>query len=252
MKRSKLTLFFLAFLMIAPLSISAQKMFRVHEDVVKPSHIMEYETVISELLTLVKKHNVQDTKWITAVTRNSHYLFVSPMENYAQLDKPNFVAALIEKEGKEKIYGLFDRMDKCYDTELDYIIHLNEDLTYMPEGVTQTPEGENYREFHYIYVSPGNRAVVKEKMKAIKALYEDKGSKSYYRVYNSGFGTNGEYYMVAVAAKDEQHMAEKEKVNQELLGSDGESAMWAMYSNVMRYENVEADMRPDLAYSPKE
>jgi len=27
--------------------------------------------------------------------------------------------------------------------------------------------------------------------------------------------------------------------------------MWDMYSNVLKYEKMEADMRPDLAYSPK-
>jgi len=249
MKTLKTALFILTLLLIAPISASAQKMYRIHEDVVKPSHIMEYETVVKELLAMLKTHNIQDTNWITAVTNNSRYMFVAPIENYAVLDKPNFVSALIEKEGREKILGLFNRMDKCYDTELDYMITLNEELTYMPEGITQTPDGENYREFHFVYVSPGNRSVVREKMKAIKELYKTKGSQTYYRVYNSGFGTDGEYYMVAIAAKDQEHMIQKGKANKELLGEDGEKAMWAMYSNVLRYEKVEADMRPDLAYS---
>lgn len=251
MKTLKTSLIILLIFFIAPLSATAQKMYRIHEDVVKPSHIMEYETVVKELLDMMKTHNVQDTKWITAVTNDSRYMFVAPMESYATLDKPNFVSTLIEKEGKEKIMALFNRMDKCYDTELDYIINLNEELTYMPEGITQTPEGENYREFHFVYVAPGNRAVVKEKMKAIKELYKTKGSKTYYRVYNSGFGTAGEYYMVAIAAKDQEHMVQKGNANKELLGEDGQNAMWAMYSNVLRYEKVEADMRPDLAYSSK-
>ena len=251
MKTIKTSLIILILVLIAPLTSSAQKMYRIHEDVVKPSHIMEYEGVVKELLDLVKKHNLQDAKWITAVTNDSRYLFVSPMENYAELDKPNFVSVLIEKEGREKIVALFNRMDKCYDTELDYIIRLNEELTYMPEGVTQTPEGENFREFHFLYVTPGNRAVVKEKMQAIKALYQSKGSKIYYRVYNSGFGSNGEYYMVAIAAKDGEDMAKKGKENEALLAEEGQQAMWGMYSNVLRYDKVEADMRPDLAYSPK-
>ena len=251
MKTFKTALIVLILILIAPVSASAQKMYRIHEDVVKPSHIMEYESVVKELLDMMKTHNIQDTKWITAVTNNSHYLFVSPIENYAELDKPNFVSALIEKEGREKIVALFNRMDKCYDTELDYIITLNEDLTYMPEGITQTPEGENYREFHYVYVAPGNRSVVKEKMKAIKELYKNKGSKTYYRVYNSGFGTDGEYYMVAIAAKDQEHMVKKGNINKELFGEEGQKKMWEMYQNVLKYEKVEADMRPDLAYASK-
>lgn len=251
MKTVKLTLLIVFVFLFSPYSIFAQKMYRIHEDVVKPSHVMEYETVVKELLTMVKSHNLQDVQWITSVTNDSRYMFISPMENYAELDKPSFISALIEKEGKENIYDLFDRMDKCYDTELDYIIRLNEELTYMPGGITQTVEGENFRDFHFIYVAPGNRSVVKEKMKAIKELYESKGSKTYYRVYNSGFGTNGEYFLVAIAAKDGEHMAKKGKENKELLGDEGQAAMWGMYSNVLRYVKVEAEMRPDLAYSPK-
>jgi Fe-S cluster assembly scaffold protein SufB len=251
MKTIKSLLIILILVVLAPINLSAQKMYRIHEDVVKPSHIMEYETVVNELLTMVRKHNIQNTNWLTSVTVNSHYLFISPLENMAELDKPNFISELVEKEGSEKIMALFNRMDKCYDTELDYIISLNEELTYMPEGISQTIEGENFREFHYVYVSPGNRAVMKEKMKAIKALYESKGSKTYYRVYNSGFGTDGEFYMVAIAAKDAEHMAQKGKANEALFGEDGQKTMWDMYSNVLKYKKMEAEMRPDLAYSPK-
>lgn len=251
MKTIKSLLIILILVVLAPINLSAQKMYRIHEDVVKPSHIMEYETVVNELLTMVRKHNIQNTNWLTSVTVNSHYLFISPLKNMAELDKPNFISELVEKEGSEKIMALFNRMDKCYDTELDYIISLNEELTYMPEGISQTIEGENFREFHYVYVSPGNRAVMKEKMKAIKALYESKGSKTYYRVYNSGFGTDGEFYMVAIAARDAEHMAQKGKANEALFGEDGQKTMWDMYSNVLKYKKMEAEMRPDLAYSPK-
>jgi len=251
MKTIKFTLLLACCMLFFPIQINAQKMYRVHEDVVKPSHVMEYENVVKEVISLMNKHNIQDSQWITAVTNNSRYLFVSPIENMAELDKPSFVSELVEKEGSEKIMDLFNRMDKCYDTELDYIIHLNEELTYMPGGISQTIEGENFRDFHFIYVAPGNRAVVKEKMSAIKTLYESKASKVHYRVYNSGFGTDGEYYMVAISAKDSEHMAKKGKANMELLGEDGQNAMWGMYSNVLRYENFEADMRTDLGYAPK-
>ena len=251
MKTIKSFLVILILLVFVPSNSFAQKMYRIHEDVVKPSHIMEYEAVVNEMLALVKKHNIQDTNWITSSTINSHYLFISPLKNMAELDKPSFISELVEKEGSEKIMALFNRMDKCYDTELDYIIYLDEELTYMPGGISQTIEGENFREFHYIYLAPENRAVVKEKMKAIKALYESKNSKTYYRVYKSGFGTNGEFYMVAIAAKDAEDMAAKGKANQELFGEEGQNVMWEMYSNVLKYEKMEAEMRPDLAYSPK-
>ena len=57
--------------------------------------------------------------------------------------------------------------------------------------------------------------------------------------------------LVAIAAKDAEDMAQKGKANQALFGDDGQKAMWEMYSNILKYEKIEAEMRTDLAYSPK-
>jgi hypothetical protein len=249
MKTIKLT-FLLAFVLCISLNFSfAQQKFRVHEDVVKPSHVMEYEGILAEMMSLVNKNKVTDASWITLTSINSHYMYISPISNYADLDKPSFISQLVEKEGAEKISDLFDRMDKCYNTELDYTITLNAKLSYMPNGITQTPEGENYRQNHVLYVTPSKRRIVKEKLEALKALYSSKKSKLYYRVYNSGFGTDGEYFMVAIAAKDAEDYARKGNENKALIGEELQSAINDMYFNCLRYEKIEGNIRPDLAYS---
>ena len=138
-----------------------------------------------------------------------------------------------------------------YDVELDYILRLDEELTYMPEGFNQTPEGENYRKNHFLYVSPSNRDVVREKMKAVKDFNVKKGSKVSYRVYRSGFGSDGEYYMVAIAAKDAEHYAKRSNENQEILGDERKKVMGELWSNLLKYKVVEGWIRPDLAYSSK-
>lgn len=241
-----------AFILLAPSQSTAQDIYRVHEDVVKPMHILEYESILAEMMAMIKKNEIKDTSWITLVTNNSHYLYLTPIKNYADLDKPNFVSELIEKEGEEKVMDLFSRMDKCYDTELDYIVILNRGLSYMPEGITQTPEGQNYRENHILYVTPGNSEIVREKLKAIKKLYESKGSKAYYRVYTSGFGTDGQFVMVATAAKDAMEMEQIAKENAKLIGEkDLQNAIFELYVNTLRYEKMEGDIRPDLGYNSK-
>ena len=121
----------------------------------------------------------------------------------------------------------------------------------MPNGITQTPEGENYRQNHVLYITPSNRAIVKEKLQALKTLYSSKASKLYYRVYKSGFGTDGEYYMVAIAAKDAADYAKKSNENKALIGEELQSAINDMYFNSLRYEKIEGNIRPDLAYSSK-
>lgn len=222
----------------------------VHEDVVKPSMVSEYESVCKELISNLKKYNIQEPNFICTNLDDSRYLYVGPMNKMADLDIPIF-ATLAEKMGSEAMSALFKRMDKCYDIEHDYVLTLDNDLSYMPEGITQTPQGQDYRKFHYLHVAPGNRAVVKEKVKAIKDLFASKGSKQYYRVYRSGFGTRGEFYMVAVAAKDPVDLAEMSRANDVLLGADGEKAFTELFSNILQYESFTGRMRPDLYYQPQ-
>ncbi|MCF6222798.1 MAG: hypothetical protein L3J34_03615 [Flavobacteriaceae bacterium] len=230
------------FLILSTNLISAQnddknKSFWVHEDVVKLNMASEYETIVKELVALVKKHNLQDVNWIALKTSDARYSYVSSLKNMAELDKPSFVSTLIEKEGKNTVTSLFDRMDKCYDIEHNYILKLDNDLTYMPNGFTQTPEGKNYRKNHILYVSPSNRKIVKEKMKAIKDLFAKKGSK--------------EYYMVAIAAIDEEDYARQSKENNTLLGADGEKVLGDLFNNLLKYETRIGYIRPDLGYSAK-
>ncbi|NER10917.1 hypothetical protein SAMN06265375_102101 [Muriicola jejuensis] len=253
MKTKLSTLLAIALLALLPCSLLAQasgnQSFWVHEDVVKPAMVAEYEAVCKELIGHMKTHNIKDAQWITTNTSDNRYLYVSPIANMADLDKPVF-AALAEKMGQEAMTALFARMDKCYDVEHDYIINLDTDLSYQPSGINQTPEGQDYRMFHYLFVTPGNRAMVREKMKAVKDLFSSKGSKVYYRVYRSGFGTRGEFLMVAVAAKDAVDHAQMSKANQELFGEDGGKVMWDLFNNLLRYEEYSGMMRPDMAYTP--
>ena len=222
----------------------------IHEDVVKPSMVGEYEAVLGEFLANLKKFNIQDLNFIVTNTDDFRYLYVSPLENMAQFDRPVF-ASLAEKMGRDELNALFQRMDKCYDIEQDYVLTLDNDLSYMPMGITQTPEGRDYRIFHYLYVSPSNRAVVKEKMMAVKDLFTTKGSKEYYRVYHSGFGTRGEFYMVAVAAKDAVDEAQQAQANTVLLGAEGKKIFDDLFGSLLKYEQYSGHMRPELYYHPQ-
>jgi hypothetical protein len=250
------TLFFMALtVLIMPNFAMGQdsnirQAFWVHEDVVKPSKVGQYEAVCKELVANLKKYNIQGINTIVANLSDNRYLYVGPLENMAQLDKPMF-ATLSEKMGKEALDNLFGRMDECYDLEQNYVINLDKELTYMPEGITQTPTGQDYRKFHYLYFAPKDRKSIHEKMKAVKDVFAKKGSKMYYRVYRSGFGTRGDFYMVAIAAKDAVDYEQKSMENGKLLGEEGDKALGELFGNLLRYEEFLGRMRPDLAYSPQ-
>lgn len=228
----------------------AQKRFMVHQDNVKPSMLMQYEAIAKKFNDACVKHNPQ-TSWATGTRSDFKYFYITPIENFADMDKNPF--ADMAKTMGDEFGKMFEEFDKCYDSHTNYTITMVEDLTYMPEGISMTQEGQNYRKWYYIYFTPSNAKKVREGMKAVKALYESKNSKEYYRVYRSGFGTPEEFYLVAISAKDAIDFETKSKTNEATLGTKEE--VWEVFSKVMehatRMEEFSGEMRPDLAYAPK-
>jgi hypothetical protein len=151
--------------------------------------------------------------------------------------------------GKENFQALLARFNKCYDRHGSYVLTRLENLTYMPEGAMAAQEGNNYRKYHYLYVTPTTAASVRAKIKAIKDLYVKKGSKEYFRVYHSGYGTLGEYFLVAISAKDEQSYAKQSDENDKLLGDEGKKLLGDLFENISRYDPVTGYIRTDLSYT---
>lgn len=247
MKTIKNTFLVALFLCFACNLSQAQKMYWVHQDNVRASSIMAYEKVAKEFKAACVEHNFQG-QWLATTMDDGRYLFVSPIENFAELDKPLF-ADMANAMG-EKFGAMFDNFDKCYDSHSDYIIILDEELSYMPDGISQTQEGQDYRDFYFIYYAPQNSKKLKEGIKAVKDMYAEKGSKNYYRIYKSGFGCPQNYYMVAMSSKDAIESATKGETNKAVLGPDRYETFSKVMNNALKTEDVTGEIRSDLSYAP--
>ena len=253
MRTLKKIIFITLAAMLVPFIGTAQgeknQAYYVHEDQVKPSKIHDYDMVSKDFVEACKKHNLQEMSWQIASTDTGRYFNISPIENMAELDK-NVMAPLAEKMGEDAFRNLFKRYNECYDKHGDYIIYLNKELTYMPEGISTTTEGQNYRKWHFLYVTPSNIQNLKGKLKELKALYTSKGSKEYYRIYHNGFGNLGDYYLAVISAVDAEDYAKKSKENEALLGEEGKKLFDEMFGYVLKYETETGQMHPNLAYTP--
>ncbi len=77
----------------------AQKSYQIHQDNVNPSMVMQYEKVATAFNDACNEHKLQ-TSWVTAVTNDMKYLYISPIENMADLDKRPF-ADMTKKMGMD-------------------------------------------------------------------------------------------------------------------------------------------------------
>ena len=251
MTNLKTTILTAIVMLTANLAVNAQnQMFAIHADYVKPSMEKEYVSASKAYAEECKKHNLQNADWTMIRLDNGTYMTFETLANMAALDSDPH-APLAEKMGKENYQALMSRFNKCYDRHGSYVLTRIENLTYMPEGAMAAQEGNNYRKYHYLYVTPSSAGVVRDKLKAIKDLYVKKGSKEYFRVYHSGYGTLGEYFLVAVSAKDEQSYAMQSDANEKLLGDEIKPLMDDLFNSISRYDPVTGYICTDLSYYAK-
>lgn len=253
-KNLKTTLLLGLILMTSLLSVAQDdknvQAYLVHEDRVKPGMVEEYEQVNKDLVAACKEHNIQELNWITARQDDNTYLYITPMVNFAELDANNF-SFLAEKMGKEKMSALFDRFDPCYDEHGDYVIYLHKDLSYQPGGIDTNPEGKYYRKFIYYYVTPSNQKAFLETVKEVKEMFASKNSKLNYRVYSSGFGIMGKYYLVAIAGENPVQLETLNAENWKMMGEDFGPLYKKMRSKIAKIDEKTGRMRADLSYQPK-
>ncbi|WP_299126107.1 hypothetical protein [uncultured Winogradskyella sp.] len=223
-------------------------MFAVHTDNVTFDMMPKYEELAKKLKENCEKYNI-DINWTAISVEDGRYVYVTPIKNMAELDE-NPMGNLAEKMGKEAMGEMFNEMDDCYDSHSDSVIHLMPELSYIPEGYST--EGKNHREYHFLYYSPKNAKEMKEGMAKVKEMFKTKGVKNGYSVYHSGFGSEESYYMVSVAGSSDLSIAQGGEENDKLLGDDKDATFWNVIKLATKYDQVEADIRPDLSYSPSE
>lgn len=223
----------------------------VHEDHVIPAKLQEYEQVSKEFVEACNKNNIKDLSFITMATDDFRYAYIGGIENMASLDKNSF-AEMQEKMGAEAFGNMMSRMDKCYTDHVDYVLNLDPELSYMPDGMTQMPEAMNYRNNTIYYVSPANYSKANDIAKRFKKLFSEKNSKMHYRVYRSGFGAPATFFLVAIAAKSPAHYETMNAENVQLLGEAGAKLNAELMSIISDMEPMRGYMRPDLSYAPAE
>ena len=246
------TLGILFLFLIHSFILSAQEngdsqMYWIHEDQTKPAMSIKQESVDKELIAALKQHEINDISWFTLVSNDYRYFYISPIKNMAAFDKNPF-GSLSEKMGQRETNQIFEKYNNCYEAHGDYVIILDKNLSYQPDGINVTPVGKNFRNNTIYYFTPDKAKKAEELARKFKELYSKKGSKLNYRVYRSGFGVMGSYFMVAAAAESPEHYERMIVDNRLLLGDEGAELYRQLEETISDIEIIRGYIRPDLSY----
>ena len=81
-------------------------------------------------------------------------------------------------------------------------------------------------------------------------MFKKKGSKMNYRVYRSGYGADGTYFMVAVAAESAAAYETATAENNKLMGEEGQKLVSRLMGLISDRKTLSGYIRPDLSYMP--
>ncbi|MFT4804253.1 MAG: hypothetical protein ACJAZK_000836 [Psychroserpens sp.] len=222
-------------------------MFAVHTDNVKFEMMPQYESLAKQMKEACLRHKIADANWTAISIEDGRYVYITPISSMADLDK-NPMGSLSEKMGAEAVKEMLGEMDQCYDSHSDSVVHHIAELSFMPDGYNT--EGKNHREYHLLYYAPKDGQAMKEAMANVKALFQSKNVKTGYDVFHSGFGSEENYYMVVISGKDDIEVAQSGLANKEAMGDEGQATLFNVIKLAKRYDQVEAEIRPDLSYNP--
>ncbi len=229
---------------------SPNKMFIIHEDVVKPSMVAEYEKATKGLQEALGKHGMTNLKNVVVQNDEMVYSYVSEVPNMAALDERPF-AELRKKMGAEAFDAMFDEYAGTYVSHRDYMMTLRPGLSYTPEGAADSGE-MNFRHFDMAHFNPSKDDEARELAKEWVTLYENKKSPMGFRTYTGGIGTNTPFYMWVSWAKDAADFYAQNAKNRELLGEAGDDLWERSLAITDKFEHNNGRIRPDLSYLPKE
>ena len=225
--------------------IKSQK-FIVHEDMVHPSKIAEYEAISKTFAETMEQHNATGMSYLALSLDDYRYIYISAIDNLAALDN-NPMKEVIETMGQDAFEDMMSGYDGTFETHKDYVINLNHDLSYKSSDIVM--DGVDYRQMDYYYIEPGKWKEAKQIAKEWTELHTAKNAPHGYRIYTGGLGTEP-MIMVVRWAKSAAELHANIAENQEVLGETSELGQRTLAVTRKR-ETFGASMRSDLSYLPK-
>ena len=142
--------FLFSVLYVQAQEVKSQK-FVVHEDMVKPSKIAEYEAATKLFAETMKEHNATEANYLTVSLDDMRYLYVSAIDNLAALDANPF-ESVVEAMGEDGFDEMMSGYDGTFETHKNYVISLDHGLSYNSGEITM--DGVDFRHFSYYFINP--------------------------------------------------------------------------------------------------
>lgn len=178
--------------------------FLLHQEIVKPSAVKEYEATSREFVVLVTKNRdvMPHFNAQALMSDDFTYTFVLPMADMATIDQVNAeFGALAQKTGTA-FSDLMKRNNATIDHVKEWVVQPMPEVSYRPEKPRLRDEEVKFRHVDVHFVMPEREADVEPLAREFKALFAKKGIADGYNLYRTALGPDMPALVVSVGARD--------------------------------------------------
>lgn len=247
-------------LLFLAVSVSAQmaapppkpEMFLIHEEIAKPSMLMQYESVTHDLLSTLAEKNA-DPKVMSMnlyMTTDFHYVYVVPIPNFGGIDTINQqFMTVAQAAGRDRWQELMNRGNSTMSSYNEFVVMRRPDLSYVPATPRLKQSEMRFVHWGFYYLDPSKPAdVVEQVAKDYAALFRSKNIPDPFTIYMAMSGSDLPLLIVAVPGKSAADFyAEDERVNA-MLGADVRPLQARAMASTRKYEVKDGTYRPELSY----
>ena len=220
----------------------------VHEEVAKPSMLMEYEKTAKEFGAMMRGANIPF--YYNAVSVDDfHYYYVTPLKSFGDVDKMMqvFMVDLPQKVGKSKVSEFMQRSGTTFENTNEWLVIRRDDISYQPAKPRLKPEEVAYLQYDFYYVKPGMEEMVDQISNDWKSALSAMNSGDGFTVYQAVVGGDLPLVVVVTQGKSPSDLAAQTAKTMESLGDKANALNAKTMGIVRKFETKIGRLRPDLS-----
>jgi hypothetical protein len=221
----------------------------IREDVVKPSMTTNYEASLTDLSEFLTVNNIQNVNYLTQLQDNYHFTHVTVLNDLSEIG--GGIDAYISGDKASTEFNLiWSDLNEAIESFSYYVVKYEPELSFVTDGLVWLDEAP-YRKWNYFYFKPGSENEVKDILKAWKNLYQNRGVKNGFRVFQGVVGIEQPVFILTTWAESPLDYQLNLQENINLLGEDGAVLWMAMMQLVRKVETVEGWYLPQYSFVPE-
>ncbi len=226
------------------------QMFFVHQEVVKPAMISEYEAAAVDFVAMLGESSEAAEKLQFEAFSGPQigYLYVIPVDGFAGFGEVSGAFESIAESFGERWKEVGARSDAAVERyESGFYVHRS-DMSYQPETPRLAEDEVRFVHWDFWYAIPGKAEALEEVAREFVALYKSKSLDTGWNVYQAVTGNDLPLYVVAVGARNEADFHANEARLNELAGKEAEALQQKALKSARRVEPMVGWMRPDISF----